>query len=600
MTQLKITCDKAKKTLKFTGDKIAVGEHCRIVIEGLGEVGVDNLRLRVLVNDETIARFPLEGQSWDADLSCELNLNTVQAKEIVQCCAQGLFVLDDTSVPQLYGMGMCHLGPWPQENGEDVPYDLSGYPDNIEAFKTEIENFRQRVTAAEDAASAAKSSAKISSEQSTLSAKSASQAASSASQAQAAAERAEAAVSTALKRQFVSALPSVGSPNIIYLVPSAHPVSGDERDEYMWNDAESKWEMIGSSATTVVLDNTVTEFGENGVKSKGIWAFVKELFGKLATVATSGSYNDLVDKPDIPDVSNKLNKSGDPSLLLTKDITIQNGNDARIFTFAQYTSDGKLKIIAFQKDESGRTIQSKLTLPLHNGRLLNTYDVVDPSVATTDDQVAGALATKNVLAGKVTNFDSSSTVIRFANGPDGNNVVFVKNENGAIIRVGIDVGDNNFLWIDKDTGISLRSKALSITDTNGSSYLSGITEQDIKDFLKYRGQILLDDSNNVAVAYYSGDVVHASNRYERFTEDMPKGASITTMESVVIADDSGFQKLVELYGKNKAALFADTAFKTKVEEIIDEHGGGGGGDMKFVLKYNSEKDVIYFDDGVNA
>ena len=128
------------------------------------------------------------------------------------------------------------------------------------------------------------------------------------------------------------------------------------------------------------------------------------------------------------------------------------------------------------------------------------------------------------------------------------------------------------------------------------SQLSGITAQDITDFLKYRGVwVYFDDIE----FYEHGEIVYHVDGYyschdasARYEWNDPAWVKYTPTE--------GFLKLVELYGKNKALLFADTAFRTKVEEIIDEHGGGGGGDMKFVLKYNSEKDVIYFDDGVNA
>lgn len=53
---------------------------------------------------------------------------------------------------------------------------------------------------------------------------------------------------------------------------------------------------------SVKLDDEVSETSANGVKSSGIWSFVTGLFNTLATVATSGSYNDLADKPKLPTV----------------------------------------------------------------------------------------------------------------------------------------------------------------------------------------------------------------------------------------------------------------------------------------------------------
>lgn len=40
----------------------------------------------------------------------------------------------------------------------------------------------------------------------------------------------------------------------------------------------------------------------------------------LATVAASGSYNDLTNKPTIPDISGKVDKTGDPTIFKTSDI----------------------------------------------------------------------------------------------------------------------------------------------------------------------------------------------------------------------------------------------------------------------------------------
>lgn len=68
------------------------------------------------------------------------------------------------------------------------------------------------------------------------------------------------------------------------------------------HDAATKKYVDENGGGSVKLDDEVTETSENGVKSKGIWSFVKGLFGKLSAVATSGSYNDLADKPKLPTV----------------------------------------------------------------------------------------------------------------------------------------------------------------------------------------------------------------------------------------------------------------------------------------------------------
>jgi hypothetical protein len=143
MTNLIITVDDSKKRLKFTGDKIALGE--RVAVEVVG-IDVDaNTRLRVLVGDTTIAI----GGEWNG-ANCELNLFTVQAEKIH--CGYGRVVLDDPEANKLYGIGELELLPWPKERGKDVPYDLGNYPDVIEDFRSEIkEKFTEQDSEIESA-----------------------------------------------------------------------------------------------------------------------------------------------------------------------------------------------------------------------------------------------------------------------------------------------------------------------------------------------------------------------------------------------------------------------------------------------------------------
>lgn len=143
MTNLIITVDESKKKLKFTGDKIALGERVAVEVVGI-DVGV-NTRLRVLVGDTTIA---ING-AWNG-ANCELNLFTVQAEKIH--CGYGRIVLDDPEAHKLYGIGELELLPWPKERGNDVPYDLGNYPDVIEDFRNEIkEKFTEQDSEIESA-----------------------------------------------------------------------------------------------------------------------------------------------------------------------------------------------------------------------------------------------------------------------------------------------------------------------------------------------------------------------------------------------------------------------------------------------------------------
>lgn len=92
---------------------------------------------------------------------------------------------------------------------------------------------------------------------------------------------------TTMNVAVVSALPTTGmKATTIYLVPKATSQTNNAYDEYLY--VNSKWEKIGD--TTIDLSN-----------------YAKK--SELATVATSGSYNDLSNKPTIPTVTNDLTDS---------------------------------------------------------------------------------------------------------------------------------------------------------------------------------------------------------------------------------------------------------------------------------------------------
>lgn len=96
----------------------------------------------------------------------------------------------------------------------------------------------------------------------------------------------------------VSSLPSSGVKDKIYIAPSKNPETGNLTDEWIWNG--SAWELLG--APKVDLSDYATE---SWVENKGYLTEHQDISGKadkssLAAVATSGSYNDLSNKPTIP------------------------------------------------------------------------------------------------------------------------------------------------------------------------------------------------------------------------------------------------------------------------------------------------------------
>ncbi len=144
--------------------------------------------------------------------------------------------------------------------------------------------------------------------------------------------------------------PSSNYEKKIYLIPSGNPKTKNTKDEYICVNSNNawNWEQIGSTAITIEYDTEPTDGSSKLVRSGGIYLWAKEEIRKLtswitdrlaekqptisdlkdirsgaeagstatqpghthlasevsglAKVATSGSYNDLQNKPEIPTV----------------------------------------------------------------------------------------------------------------------------------------------------------------------------------------------------------------------------------------------------------------------------------------------------------
>ena len=128
------------------------------------------------------------------------------------------------------------------------------------------------------------------------------------------------------------------------------------------------------------------------------------------------------------------------------------------------------------------------------------------------------------------------------------------------------------------------------------------------------------DPSRVIVLVRNGEISYCNAwSYNAETKEISATFNVDEYGTTVTVSDikevqSGGLKVNVANGLTPSAValvFATTAFKESVKEDAPDgslakeiynlkQGGGGGGDMKFVLKYNSGKDVIYFDDGVNA
>jgi hypothetical protein len=141
MTTLTIT-PTTNKGAQLTG-VMAVAESVEVTAVGLGAYIADPnvLRLRVLHRGEEIARFPLEVEDvWTADgddATCTLTLNTVEALAIFATCRNThatktchIFV-ELTDPNTLFVAADFELRNWPQVEGEDVPHDVTEWPDAL-------------------------------------------------------------------------------------------------------------------------------------------------------------------------------------------------------------------------------------------------------------------------------------------------------------------------------------------------------------------------------------------------------------------------------------------------------------------------------------
>ena len=140
----------------------------------------------------------------------------------------------------------------------------------------------------------------------------------------------------------VNSLPSTGQSNVIYLVPKSTSQTNNAYDEYIWVASTSKFEKIGdteidlsgylttngnASSTTV----TFTAASSRTLPTTGdtlatIIGKATKYFTDLSTVAFSGSYADLSNKP----TEIKINTATLTTSQTTKSITASGSNVANV------------------------------------------------------------------------------------------------------------------------------------------------------------------------------------------------------------------------------------------------------------------------------
>jgi len=128
------------KTLRYIGS-VAVGEKAVIRVAGVGSA--NGLRVRFRFNGKDAARFPATGSdAWTFEnglASCVVSLNTLQMrKPFAGACdiSSQTFVLvvENISDKRAYAEAHIPVKNWPANEGEDIPHNLDGWPDEMDAL----------------------------------------------------------------------------------------------------------------------------------------------------------------------------------------------------------------------------------------------------------------------------------------------------------------------------------------------------------------------------------------------------------------------------------------------------------------------------------
>lgn len=124
----------------------AAGEKVAVTLKDCAAKNSSKLRLRVMFNGKTLARFPLSDTDHftvsGADLTCTLNLNTMQMLKLMRRIPELelWFVLDDPgdSVRQMYFTEYHAINGWPHEIGTDSPVDVNTYRTDIDSLNASV------------------------------------------------------------------------------------------------------------------------------------------------------------------------------------------------------------------------------------------------------------------------------------------------------------------------------------------------------------------------------------------------------------------------------------------------------------------------------
>lgn len=271
MTSLTITPNAQNKKLAIAG-VAAIGEPIAVVVKDFASESTVDLHLRVIFQGRVIATFPMRADDeWDTsgdDLTCVLDLNTDVARMLCRapenCC---LFTLEDTGhadpdTRRLWAIGEHELRGWPLDGVAAHPYPLSKIPSLIQTWGAWISEWRDEVSNLDITAEQTRTGCRI-----VITRKDGEETAVTLTNGQDGQPGADGTSAIVTVGQ-VSTLPP-GSPATVENVGTP--------TEAVFNFGIPK----GEKGDDAELDNNVTQTSSNGVKSSGIWTWVKGLLNVL-------------------------------------------------------------------------------------------------------------------------------------------------------------------------------------------------------------------------------------------------------------------------------------------------------------------------------
>jgi len=132
------------KTLRFIGS-VAVGEKARVRISGVDSA--EGLRVRFRFNGRDAARFPAaDSDTWivaENVAEAVVNLNTLQVRRafLGTCDISSqtfVLVVENTQGKALSAKAHIQVKNWPANEGEDVPYNLDEWPNEMDALDKRV------------------------------------------------------------------------------------------------------------------------------------------------------------------------------------------------------------------------------------------------------------------------------------------------------------------------------------------------------------------------------------------------------------------------------------------------------------------------------